>query len=202
MKSLLSACLLLALSSNAVAVLPYGRFWIWTIPNDFSGNQCARVSPGGPCKLYQSHQDACRDLSNYGFSLWNPSAGDPPAGATPNRYAGCLANHQQFGGCAVPSSPCGVGLALEMPANPFLQVANANCSGTTCTCNTGSNQALSACSGGKNNGTDCPTCPQANPVNPASGNKVQQQLVYRGLNGFELSLVYNMYNKYQHRLGN
>ena len=52
-----------------------------------------------------------------------------------------------------------------------------------------------------NGGTLCLTCLLSNPVNPANGNKVQQQLVYRGLNGFELALTYNSYAQLPLRFG-
>jgi len=45
------------------------------------------------------------------------------------------------------------------------------------------------CSGGKNNGPRCPQC--GNPANPANGNKFEQASLYRGLNGFELTLTFN-----------
>jgi YD repeat-containing protein len=45
------------------------------------------------------------------------------------------------------------------------------------------------CQGGKNNGPSCPKC--GNPVNPANGNKFERETLYRGANGFELTLSFN-----------
>jgi YD repeat-containing protein len=50
----------------------------------------------------------------------------------------------------------------------------------------------------KNNGV-CDTCkgapyPIGNPVHPGSGNKTEEQLIYRGANGFELSLFFNSFD--------
>ena len=45
------------------------------------------------------------------------------------------------------------------------------------------------CHGGKNNGPTCPKC--GNPVNPANGNKTERLTLYRGLNGFDLTLTFN-----------
>jgi len=40
-----------------------------------------------------------------------------------------------------------------------------------------------------------------NPCNPANGNKIEHQLVYRDLNGFELSLTFNTYDDFAQRFG-
>jgi YD repeat-containing protein len=72
------------------------------------------------------------------------------------------------------------------PSNPKVLV-NGQCVTPTaqnCPLNVGG-----VCSGGPNNGPSCPTC--GNPINPANGNKLQTELLYRGLNGFALSLTYN-----------
>lgn len=70
---------------------------------------------------------------------------------------------------------------------------------TFCQCNPGSVEALGQCSGGPNNGDPCPSC--GNPANPANGNKFERHLVYRGLNGFELSLAFNTLDDYATRFG-
>ncbi|MGH9890733.1 MAG: DUF6531 domain-containing protein, partial [bacterium] len=40
-----------------------------------------------------------------------------------------------------------------------------------------------------------------NPCNPGNGNKVEQQLLYRGLNGFELTLTFNTFDYPSRRFG-
>ncbi len=75
--------------------------------------------------------------------------------------------------------------------------------GGDCQCNADFPEANGTCSGGKNNGVA--SGPGAvcvgNPCNPANGNKIEQQLVYRGLNGFELSLTFNTYDDFAPRFG-
>jgi YD repeat-containing protein len=71
--------------------------------------------------------------------------------------------------------------------------------GSTCTCNAGFPQQGSACSGGQGNGLPCPSC--GNPVNPATGNKFEQQVLYRGPNGFELALSFNSHDVRVGRFG-
>ena len=46
----------------------------------------------------------------------------------------------------------------------------------------------------KNNGCETGLCPVGNPTNPANGNKIEQQPIYRGLNGFELALTFNSFD--------
>jgi len=60
---------------------------------------------------------------------------------------------------------------------------------TTCTCDPKTLQMGQVCHGGKGNGPSCPSC--GNPINPGTANKFESQVVYRGLNGFELRLSYN-----------
>ena len=69
---------------------------------------------------------------------------------------------------------------------------------STCTCHANFLQANGTCSGGKNNG-GCGAV--GNPCNPANGNKVERQPIYRGLNGFELSLTFNTYDDFAPRFG-
>ena len=91
---------------------------------------------------------------------------------------------------------------MEMSNRPLRPMANATCTGSGCDCNSGGQEADSTvCSGGKNNGSICLTCTEGNPVNPANGNKIERQSVYRGLNGFELTLVFNAYDQFRLRFG-
>ena len=69
----------------------------------------------------------------------------------------------------------------------------------TCTCIAPFYEANGACGGGPNNGPPDPCC--GNPASPANGNKFERQQVYRGLNGFELSLAFNTYDDYPTRYG-
>jgi YD repeat-containing protein len=113
------------------------------------------------------------------YQTWQPGHPSCPTGTV----AACektLGAFPSFAGCLIqqPSVPC--------PPNS---------TGTsTCTCNAGFTEANNTCSGGLDNGF-CPNglC-TANPVNPANGNKVERQLIYQGLNGFELSLTYNSFD--------
>jgi YD repeat-containing protein len=43
--------------------------------------------------------------------------------------------------------------------------------------------------------------PVGNPTHPATGNKTEQQLIYRGANGFELSLFFNSFDSFPTRFG-
>ncbi|MEA3195517.1 MAG: hypothetical protein QOD26_3850, partial [Betaproteobacteria bacterium] len=198
MRVLLAALALLSIATQSQATLPVSRYWIWA--SDMIGNQCARVSPGGPCRLYQGPMDSCADTSNNpSVSIWNLKLGfdwGNPSGATPHVIE-CRANYVP--GCQFISSPCVLGYAIEKTSNPSRPLANASCTGSGCTCNAGGLEADLVCSGGKNNGGSCTDC--GNPVNAASGNKHQRQPIYAGVNGFELSLTYNTYDQYRHRFG-
>ena len=70
---------------------------------------------------------------------------------------------------------------------------------TCATCSDGFLQANGTCSGGKNNGGCTGTI--GNPCNPANGNKVQREVVYRGLNGFGLSVTFNTFDDITARFG-
>jgi YD repeat-containing protein len=76
--------------------------------------------------------------------------------------------------------------ATETSTQPFC--SKDSTPSTECACNAGFDQQGQACSGGQNNG-QCGTI--ANPCNPGNGNKFEQQVIYRGPNGFELSLSFN-----------
>lgn len=206
MRTLLAACVLLVVSSTAFAALPYGRYWIWTFQADGTANHCARDANNN-CKLYKSPEEACTDTSH------NPP-GLPPYNVIAEPYtinpllaqmaeSRCMGNHNSPGFfCQAPFPRCFVGIAYMFNFEPLLPYVNASCSGTSCTCNAGGRQLQGiACGGGVNAGTQCLTCTRANPVNPASGNKVQQQRVYLGLNGFELALTYNSYDQLPLRFG-
>jgi YD repeat-containing protein len=125
-----------------------------------------------------------------------------PAGIPPNQTAACqyaFGNPQDgcfgtpnFHGCFVGWSALETG-TLVCPANSSLF------SPSVCQCLPGFLEAEGACSGGDNNGSPCPSC--GNPANPANGNKFEQLRVYRGLNGFGLSLAFNTFDDYQNRFG-
>ena len=95
--------------------------------------------------------------------------------------------------------------SLQCPKNSDLV------SGGQCRCRPGLTQVNNSlltqvdntCSGGKNNSCGPNGCPPpvGNPVNPANGNKFERQTVYRGLNGFELSLVFNSFDDLAPRFG-
>ena len=62
-----------------------------------------------------------------------------------------------------------------------------------CRCDDGFDEENGACvPGDKNNGPPDPCI--GNPCNGANGNKFERQPIYRGANGFELSLAYNTYD--------
>jgi hypothetical protein len=80
--------------------------------------------------------------------------------------------------------------------------SNSTLSGSTCTCGTDFTEANGTCSGGKDNGFGGPgTVCVGNPCNPANGNKVEQQVIYRGPNGFELTLTFNTFDDFAPRFG-
>ena len=63
-------------------------------------------------------------------------------------------------------------------------------------------QANNSCTGGKDNGgCGAGNCPFGNPVNGANGNKFQTEVIYRGLNGFQLGLTYNTFDAVFGRFG-
>jgi len=96
----------------------------------------------------------------------------------------------------------GTGVVGQTAPAPFPAICPANSTrptSSTCVCDTGFVEANSTCSGGDNNGKPCPFC--GNPANPANGNKYEEQPVYRGANGFGLSLAFNTYDDYRTRFG-
>jgi YD repeat-containing protein len=73
--------------------------------------------------------------------------------------------------------------------------ANSTLSGGQCECNANFLTANGTCSGGKNNGQGGKgLCTIGNPCNPANGNKFERQVIYQGVNGFELSLTFNSFD--------
>jgi YD repeat-containing protein len=67
---------------------------------------------------------------------------------------------------------------------------------SSCGCDPNFFEANGFCGGGKNNGCPDGKCPPfvGNPVNTANGNKIERQLVYRGLRGFEFALTFNTFD--------
>jgi len=81
--------------------------------------------------------------------------------------------------------------------------STANPNGAGCVCDDGFPESGGSCGGGKNNGgikAGAP-CPQGNPCSPANGNKLERQAIYRGQNGFELTLTFNTYDMNAGRVG-
>ncbi len=108
-----------------------------------------------------------------------------PYGDAPGRGAACL---YSWGDCRAPSL-CGAGWQAE-ESGDLICPEHSVPEGSLCHCPAPLLELnSSSCHGGKNNGPPCPGC--GNPANPANGNKFERQSVYRGSNGFELSLSYN-----------
>jgi YD repeat-containing protein len=99
--------------------------------------------------------------------------------------------------------PCEIFGLVGVGSSSGVCPANSTLSGGQCVCNASFLDANGTCSGGKINGPS--TRPGSvcvgNPCNPANGNKVEQQLVYRGLNGFELTLTFNTFDYSATRVG-
>src|SRR5687767_6057844 len=109
----------------------------------------------------------------------------------------CLGDH--------PQAPCNPNSPLcfhtVFHARPVTECPSnsVNSGSSGCACNSSFQQANGTCSGGKNNDIPCHRC--GNPVNPANGNKVEPQSIYRGLQGFGLSLTYNTFDDFVTRFG-
>ena len=75
-------------------------------------------------------------------------------------------------------------------------VPNSSLTGNACACDANFLEAGNSCSGAKNNGSCTVGGPPSigNPCNPANGNKLERQLVYRGAGGFEFVLTFNTFD--------
>jgi YD repeat-containing protein len=110
----------------------------------------------------------------------------------PQGFAG-HANFARFGGCVCPGRGCG----------NYVHAQSGVCAdGTTTTNYLASPTFALMCTPthsidqprAKNNGR-CPgNCPVGNPSNPANGNKMERQALYRGPGGFELTLTFNSFD--------
>lgn len=108
----------------------------------------------------------------------------------------CTSDHTTFPTCNNNNNTC----LREFHARPIHEcTTNSTTSGSTCSCNPSFHQANNTCSGGKNNDIPCHRC--GNPVNPANGNKIEAQSIYRGLKGFELALTFNTFDDFITRFG-
>jgi YD repeat-containing protein len=174
---------------------------LWVL---ISGSNCAEINTPDlfpPCRpTYTSPLEACISGSSKFPLVTNVTVA--LGGTPPNQTGACIiafGNPQDgcfgtptFAGCTVNVGPVEFA-KTSCPSN------STKISSILCVCDPGSVEADGSCSGGTNNGAPCPGC--GNPANPANGNKFEQQLVYRGLNGFGLSLAFNTFDDYRTRFG-
>jgi YD repeat-containing protein len=194
MKSLVKvlACFLLIGSSAAYAVFPRPTFYLAGHNLGLPG-----VNEGGSPKKFSSALEACLAILTppYQQVVYNNIGVVPELG--PGGVHTCLGDH--------PQAPCNPSSVLcfhtVYHARPITECPSnsVNSGPSGCNCNASFQQANSTCSGGKNNDIPCHRC--GNPVNPANGNKVEPQSIYRGLRGFELSLTYNTFDDVVTRFG-
>ena len=181
-------CLPLFVSTAAQAAFPTP-----TLYRACAGTGCGPADP-----LYSTSLAVC--LAVLDPTIYTNIRVDP--NPNPLGHFNCIANFPSID-CTEARAPNGC--LVGNSAGP-VKLCPSNSSGNTtaCACNGGFQQAGSRCSGGKNNGFGpggCSACPQANPVNPANGNKIERQEVYRGLNGFGLTLIFNTFDDVYTRLG-
>jgi len=172
-----------------------------------SGNgRCKEDSVNGdgnpPCvPTYASAFEACVGGAKFLPLVTNINTyigGTPPFRTAACQYGygnpqdGCFATPPTYLGCFV-----GWGAAesgnLVCPPNSSLIAPN------VCHCTSGFLEPDGSCSGGDNNGPPDRCC--GNPANVANGNKFELQPVYRGLNGFELTLSFNTFDDAPTRFG-
>ena len=157
-------------------------------PNAWDGVHCTLYQPtssagaDAACASYIAIRGGTLDPNNFGRWIYPPN----DDGRTQFYCRGL------FGRTVFNDGSTSLGTISQ----PFCSVVHSTLSGTSCNCDLGFLQANGVCTGGKNNGQpsckDCP--PVGNPVNPASGNKIESQVVYRGLRGFEFVLTFNTFD--------
>ncbi|HKW36901.1 MAG TPA: hypothetical protein VJO54_03745 [Burkholderiales bacterium] len=169
-------------------------------------NRCLEnTSPPGEIPIcqpsYSSALEACVSASTRFPLVTNVNAFI--SGTPPNQAAGCIIGfgNPQDGCFATPPRflGCNENIAAVESSNTTCPKNSERITPTFCQCDPGSVEADAQCSGGPNNGPPCPSC--GNPANPANGNKFEQQLIYRGPHGFELSLAFNTLDDYGTRFG-
>ena len=179
--------LLLALALSAVTA--YADFPAPTLYRaKFNVGFCVTPPGWSQCIETPSKLQACY-ITGEGGNWENIRVSDTP---NPVGDYECIAKIPGFcspecftGTSASPVHPCPPGSTLQQNGQ--------------CSCNGNLQQANNSCTGGKDNGKPCPFC--GNPVNPANGNKIEEQVVYRGLSGFGLSLTYNVFDDVTGRFG-
>jgi YD repeat-containing protein len=175
------AVVLLVVSTTTYAVFPKPTVWL----------TCNLGSCGSLFPNFATPIEAC-----YNSFANNPSVTNIRVDPLPNPVGNheCYAN---FPGCGDPNG-CGTGVS----AGPRQLCPIYSSSGTSdCTCSSGFLQANSTCSGGKNNSCSVTSILLGNPCNAANGNKLEREVVYRGLNGFEFALTYNSFDTRWTRFG-
>jgi YD repeat-containing protein len=171
--------------------------------------ECVRGSPEEACLIQDGTNPACpvnakvgRPFIGVSAEGFHPGCQPPPGFTATNLAVNCLwreangsvANNGVaciLGGCPANSKTtpdgdcvCNAGFKREDNSNtcvPNLPLAKNN---GVCT--------VASARGGSSVG---------NPCNPATGNKFEQQLVYRGLGGFELTLSFNSFDVSALRFG-
>ena len=181
-------------SDASLATIPVANKWMAT--NGTGSESSCRRDANGNCKLYESPEEACKDVSNFP-SGWEHDLGTGTINP-PNSIINCIA-YYSVQGCHPPHvcptcSKCNTGISASERSTLAFCPVNSTQSGSNCNCNAGFTETGKKCDGGENNGQQCPNC-VGNPVNAANGNKLQQQPIYRGLNGFELTLTFNTFDE-------
>src|SRR5262245_16102987 len=128
----LAAIAALLVSASAFATLPLGHKWILT---DSTGNpNLCRRDANNQCRLYDSADEACKDLPTFG-PVWNMAASGLEQGTPPNAgFQTCLGN-LPVSGCSSPIlGTCNTGSsASQQPNLPFCPI-NGSQSGSACIC--------------------------------------------------------------------
>lgn len=189
------ALILMASPGRATASFPAQPGWVLT-----NGFACIGFCPPGE-DLARSKEDVwaaaeANATENNQFCGWI-DGGSLFSGEYPNET--WRRQYLRSGGC-VPENqfPQSV-FAVQKGSSTLSCPSTSTQDGATCTCNATFLQTGEACSGGKGNGLPCPFC--GNPVNPANGNKFEQQALYRGPDGFELTLSFNSHDVRVGRFG-
>jgi YD repeat-containing protein len=172
----------LAASASVQATFPAGTTWWSTAGQTPSG---CHQDASGACIEHADEFAACRHLE--GVNNYSNLRPTHLLGTAPGRLYYCGGNHPSCMGI------CSLAYAKERSSPRVCQAGIATLTGTNCDCTGNASQVGSKCVGGKSNGA-CGTV--SNPCNPASGNKYQRELIYRGagVGGLELALSYNTHD--------
>jgi len=190
---LAAVLVLFVVSSSAYA--GFERITVYWGRENTSG-QCVQEAGSSLCYEFRTSISACvAALTPPFISVAKANIGVRPELDPAGNHA-CTANDPFGSPCNNDSNEC----RTAFSAKPVLTCPpHSTFNGTVCNADPDFIEANATASGGDNNGKKCPSC--GNPVNPANGNKVEEQLIYRGLNGFELSFTFNTFDDFTPRFG-